>query len=328
MTQESLLRYTPCWCATFLIAELLVKPWWLLDSIADYNALWSYVTFVSFLFAQDNSWFRLWPCSKAEAYKLVLQRLGWDCLHPFYRRNPVNPKLCDKLLLTAIQIMIGPAQSPEVQRDFVELLRGNYGFTLPFVQARTGFAAFVLHLAGLGWENKVALIYGLAPARRKDCHKRSQKNICKALEYHSTATWGSVRGLRAPLQSPPPTLISSSRYQVACFAALTLAYTIAGNQVRQTGTVKQDKKGTLLHRLRTMFYCRCQVLSRAFDSCDSIAQTFVFEALISCVDSLARAGDPCIESLRRIQGAVAPPAKPCALLSLPLSLTHSQLVAV
>lgn len=128
-----------------------------------------------------------------------------------------------------------------------------------------------------------------------------------------------MRGLRAPLQSPPPTLISSSRYQVACFAALTLAYTIAGNQVRQTGTVKQDKKGTLLHRLRTMFYCRCQGLSRAFDSCDSIAQTFVFEALISCVDSLARAGDPCFESLGRIQGAVAPPAKPCALLSLPLS---------
>lgn len=46
----------------------------------------------------------------------------------------------------------------EVQRDFLELLRGNYGFTLPFV----------------------ALIYALAPVR----------------------------------------------YQVACFAALTLAYTI------------------------------------------------------------------------------------------------------
>ena len=76
-----------------------------------------------------------------------------------------------------------------------------------------------------------------------------------------------------------------------------------------------------LHRLRTMFYCRCQGLPRAFDSCDSIAQMFGVEALISCVDSLARAGDPCFESLGRIQGAVAPSAKPCAFLSLSLPLS-------
>lgn len=168
VTQESLLRYTPCWCATFLIAELLVKPWWLLDSIADYNALWSYVTFVSFLFAQDNSWFRLWPCSKAEAYKLVLQRLGWDCLHPFYRTR--NCAINCYWLPSTWSARLNRQRSNEILWSFCVATMASL---CPLFKPRTGFAAFVLHLAGLGWENKVALIYGLAPARRKDCHKRT-----------------------------------------------------------------------------------------------------------------------------------------------------------
>ena len=141
---------------------------------------------------------RSWPFWRVEECLLVWPRLG-----------------CRGLLGSSINRHFRSFQ--QVRRDFVELLRGNYGFTLPFELAPD--SCNCIELCGATEQAKPRLPwYMVWPPSGA------------VLDSFEGQTVRSCLGL--------------ARYQVACFALLTLAYTIAWkpSSLRRYEITNMDKR--------------------------------------------------------------------------------------